>query len=126
MIIRIYILSCHLWHFFFFLILGQNLQDDLEKQEKNLQRFGSVTNQLLKECHPPVTETLTNTLKDVTMRYGTCSFCTVMHYLYHSLMTNNDRIKTCQHFEFELSTFYSTHVSMFTNELKVTKCSEDT
>uniref|UniRef100_A0A452R293 KASH domain-containing protein n=1 Tax=Ursus americanus TaxID=9643 RepID=A0A452R293_URSAM len=48
----------------------QNLQDDLEKQEKNLQRFGSVTNQLLKECHPPVTETLTNTLKDVNMRWN--------------------------------------------------------
>ncbi|XP_035564310.1 nesprin-1 isoform X17 [Canis lupus baileyi] len=48
----------------------QNLQDDLEKQEKNLQRFGSITNQLLKECHPPVTETLTNTLKDVNMRWN--------------------------------------------------------
>jgi len=64
--------SVVLFCFFFFLIWGQNLQDDLEKQEKNLQRFGSVTNQLLKECHPPVTETLTNTLKDVNMRYVAC------------------------------------------------------
>ncbi|KAM8787975.1 nesprin-1-like isoform 3-T3 [Rhynchonycteris naso] len=48
----------------------QKLQDDLEKQEKCLQKFGSVTNQLLKECHPPVTETLTNTLKEVTMRWN--------------------------------------------------------
>ncbi|XP_016071417.1 PREDICTED: nesprin-1 [Miniopterus natalensis] len=48
----------------------QNLQDDLEKQEKSLQKFSSVTDQLLKECHPPVTETLTNTLKEVTMRWN--------------------------------------------------------
>ncbi|XP_008578910.1 PREDICTED: nesprin-1 isoform X2 [Galeopterus variegatus] len=48
----------------------QNLQDDLEKQERSLQKFGSVTNQLLKECHPPVTETLTNTLKEVNMRWN--------------------------------------------------------
>ncbi|EPY80656.1 nesprin-1, partial [Camelus ferus] len=48
----------------------QNLQDDLEKQEKSLQKFGSITNQLLKECHPPVTETLTNTLKEVNLRWN--------------------------------------------------------
>lgn len=48
----------------------QSLHDDLEKQEKSLQKFGSVTNQLLKECHPPVTETLTNTLKEVNMRWN--------------------------------------------------------
>lgn len=68
LVIRLQILSFYLRHVFSF---GQNLQDDLEKQEKSLQKFGSVTNQLLKECHPPVTETLTNTLKEVTMRYGT-------------------------------------------------------
>ena len=75
------------------LFFGQNLQDDLEKQEKSLQKFGSVTNQLLKECHPPVTETLTNTLKEVNMRYGICWFYTVAHYLYHNLIINNDTIK---------------------------------
>ncbi|XP_022415225.1 nesprin-1 isoform X17 [Delphinapterus leucas] len=48
----------------------QNLQDDLEKQEKSLQKFGSITNQLLKESHPPVTETLTDTLKEVNMRWN--------------------------------------------------------
>ncbi|NXF38127.1 SYNE1 protein, partial [Nyctibius bracteatus] len=48
----------------------QTLQDELEKQENSLQKFGSVTNQLLKECHPPVTETLTNTLKEVNMRWN--------------------------------------------------------
>ncbi|XP_068007808.1 nesprin-1 isoform X2 [Melanerpes formicivorus] len=48
----------------------QSLQDELEKQEHRLQKFGSVTNQLLKECHPPVTETLTNNLKDVNMRWN--------------------------------------------------------
>ncbi|XP_075410476.1 nesprin-1-like isoform X2 [Tenrec ecaudatus] len=48
----------------------QSLQDDLEKQETSLQKFDSVTNQLLKECHPPVTETLSNTLKEVNMRWN--------------------------------------------------------
>ncbi|XP_006768780.1 PREDICTED: nesprin-1 isoform X1 [Myotis davidii] len=48
----------------------QNLQDDLEKQEKSLQKFDSVTNQLIRQCHPPVTETLTSTLKEVTMRWN--------------------------------------------------------
>ncbi|XP_055981911.1 nesprin-1 isoform X7 [Sorex fumeus] len=48
----------------------QTLQDDLEKQESCLQKFASVTDQLLKECHPPVTEMLTNTLKDTNMRWN--------------------------------------------------------
>uniref|UniRef100_A0A8B9PAT5 KASH domain-containing protein n=1 Tax=Apteryx owenii TaxID=8824 RepID=A0A8B9PAT5_APTOW len=48
----------------------QCLQDELEKQENSLQKFGSVTNQLLKECHPPVTETLTNSLKEMNMRWN--------------------------------------------------------
>ncbi|KAM4679142.1 nesprin-1 isoform 5-T6 [Amazona ochrocephala] len=48
----------------------QSLQDELEKQESSLQKFGSVTNQLLKDCQSPVTETLTNTLKEVNMRWN--------------------------------------------------------
>ncbi|XP_077205606.1 nesprin-1 isoform X11 [Paroedura picta] len=48
----------------------QSLQDELEKQEHRLQKFGSVTNQLLKECHSPVTETLNITLKEVIMRWN--------------------------------------------------------
>ncbi|XP_061480140.1 nesprin-1 isoform X3 [Rhineura floridana] len=48
----------------------QTLQDELEKQDHSLQKFGSVTNQLLKECHPPVTEALNNTLKEMNMRWN--------------------------------------------------------
>nr|XP_045014662.1 nesprin-1 isoform X2 [Jaculus jaculus] len=48
----------------------QTLHDDLEKQEMNLEKFGSITNQLLKECQPPVTETLTSTLQEVGMRWN--------------------------------------------------------
>lgn len=58
--------------FCLFVFFIQSLQDELEKQENSLQKFGSVTNQLLKECHPPVTEVLTDTLKDVNMRYENC------------------------------------------------------
>lgn len=56
---------CHLWDSFF----EQNLHDDLEKQEGDLQKFGSLTNHLLKECHPPVAEALSSTLQEVNMRY---------------------------------------------------------
>ncbi|XP_026643176.1 nesprin-1 isoform X7 [Microtus ochrogaster] len=48
----------------------QNLHDSLEKQEEDLQKFSSITNQLLKECHPPVTETLSSTLQEVNMRWN--------------------------------------------------------
>ncbi|XP_062833321.1 nesprin-1 isoform X16 [Anolis carolinensis] len=48
----------------------QNLQDELEKQEHLLQKFGSVANQLLKECQPPVTEAVTNTLKEMNLRWN--------------------------------------------------------
>uniref|UniRef100_A0ACB8GBS4 Nesprin-1 n=1 Tax=Sphaerodactylus townsendi TaxID=933632 RepID=A0ACB8GBS4_9SAUR len=48
----------------------QSLQDELEKQEHILRKFGSVTNQLLKECHSPVTEALNSTLKEVNMRWN--------------------------------------------------------
>lgn len=48
----------------------QNLHDDLEKQEGDLQKFGSLTNHLLKECHPPVAEALSSTLQEVNMRWN--------------------------------------------------------
>ncbi|XP_059374492.1 nesprin-1-like isoform X2 [Carassius carassius] len=47
----------------------QNLQEDLEKQESSLRKFGSVTHQLLEECHPSVSDTLNNTLKDINARW---------------------------------------------------------
>lgn len=49
-----------------------------------------------------------------------------MHYLYHNLITNNDTVKTHWHFEFELYRFYSTNVSVFTNEFNVTKYNKET
>ncbi|XP_078239370.1 nesprin-1 isoform X9 [Pogona vitticeps] len=48
----------------------QNLQDELEKQDHSLQKFGSVTNQLLKVCHPPVMEGLNSTLKEMNLRWN--------------------------------------------------------
>ncbi|KAM6459267.1 nesprin-1-like [Liasis olivaceus] len=48
----------------------QNLLDELQKQDHHLQKFGSVTNTLLKECHPPVTEALNNTLKEMNLRWN--------------------------------------------------------
>ncbi|XP_043945040.1 nesprin-1 isoform X2 [Protopterus annectens] len=48
----------------------QNLQNDLEKRESNLKQFRSTTNQLLRECHPPVTDLLTCTLNEVSMRWN--------------------------------------------------------
>uniref|UniRef100_A0A4W5RRV1 Spectrin repeat containing, nuclear envelope 1b n=1 Tax=Hucho hucho TaxID=62062 RepID=A0A4W5RRV1_9TELE len=48
----------------------QSLQEELEKQEGSLRKFGSVTHQLLKECHPSVSDSLNNTLKDVNARWS--------------------------------------------------------
>ncbi|XP_029114386.1 nesprin-1 isoform X5 [Scleropages formosus] len=48
----------------------QNLQEELEKQENSLRKFGSMTHQLLKECHPSVANTLNNALKDVNTRWN--------------------------------------------------------
>uniref|UniRef100_UPI003AAF302D nesprin-1-like n=1 Tax=Centroberyx gerrardi TaxID=166262 RepID=UPI003AAF302D len=47
----------------------QNLQEELEKQESSLRKFGAVTHQLLKECHPSVSDSLNNALKDVNARW---------------------------------------------------------
>lgn len=46
----------------------QNLQEEMDKQESSLLKFGSVTQQLLTECHPCVAETLTRAQRDVNMR----------------------------------------------------------
>lgn len=46
----------------------KDLQEELEKQESSLRRFGAVTHQLLRECHPSVSDSLNNALKDINAR----------------------------------------------------------
>ncbi|XP_026174038.1 nesprin-1 isoform X1 [Mastacembelus armatus] len=48
----------------------ENLQEELDKQESSLRKFGSVTHQLLTECHPSVAETLNQALHDVNVRWN--------------------------------------------------------
>ncbi|XP_061559702.1 nesprin-1 isoform X16 [Phycodurus eques] len=48
----------------------ENLQEEMDKQESSLLKFGSVTQQLLTECHPCVAETLNRALRDVNMRWN--------------------------------------------------------
>lgn len=48
--------------------LLKDLQEELEKQESSLRRFGAVTHQLLRECHPSVSDSLNNALKDINAR----------------------------------------------------------
>ncbi|XP_019750512.1 nesprin-1 isoform X11 [Hippocampus comes] len=48
----------------------ENLQEEMDKQESSLLKFGSVTQQLLTECHPCVAETLTRAQRDVNMRWN--------------------------------------------------------
>ncbi|XP_061651777.1 nesprin-1 isoform X12 [Phyllopteryx taeniolatus] len=48
----------------------QGLQEELEKQESSLRRFGAVTHQLLKECHPSVSDSLNHALKDANARWS--------------------------------------------------------
>lgn len=47
---------------------NQSLQEEMEKQESSLRKFGSVTHQLLAESHPSVAETLNSALQDVNIR----------------------------------------------------------
>lgn len=42
----------------------------MDKQESSLRKFGSVTYQLLTECHPSVAETLNRALREVNIRFG--------------------------------------------------------
>ncbi|XP_077366762.1 nesprin-1 isoform X9 [Festucalex cinctus] len=48
----------------------ENLQEEMEKQESSLLKFGSVTQQLLTECHPCVSESLNRALRDVNTRWN--------------------------------------------------------
>lgn len=48
----------------------KNLQEEMDKQESSLRKFGSVTHQLLTECHPSITESLNRALRDVNIRYN--------------------------------------------------------
>ncbi|XP_013867052.1 nesprin-1 isoform X3 [Austrofundulus limnaeus] len=48
----------------------ENLQEEMEKQESSLRKFGSVTHQLLTECHPSVAETLNRALQNVNIRWN--------------------------------------------------------
>ena len=41
----------------------------MDKQESSLGKFGSVTHQLLTECHPSVADTLNRALRDVNIRW---------------------------------------------------------
>uniref|UniRef100_A0AAV2JAL2 Calponin-homology (CH) domain-containing protein n=1 Tax=Knipowitschia caucasica TaxID=637954 RepID=A0AAV2JAL2_KNICA len=47
----------------------QDLQEELEKQEGSLRKFGAITHQLLKECHPSVSDSLHSALKDINARW---------------------------------------------------------
>ncbi|XP_053736179.1 nesprin-1 isoform X10 [Synchiropus splendidus] len=48
----------------------ENLQEEMDKQESSLKKFGSITQQLLAECHPSVAETLNKALQEVNMRWN--------------------------------------------------------
>ncbi|KAG7275371.1 hypothetical protein CRUP_007927 [Coryphaenoides rupestris] len=48
----------------------ESLQEEMDKQESSLRNFGSVTHQLLTECHPSVAEMLNRALRDVNIRWN--------------------------------------------------------
>ncbi|XP_043075052.1 nesprin-1 isoform X1 [Puntigrus tetrazona] len=49
----------------------ESLQDELEKQESSLRKLGSITHQLLTDCHPSVSNLLNTALGDVNVRWNT-------------------------------------------------------
>ncbi|KPP77537.1 nesprin-1-like, partial [Scleropages formosus] len=51
-------------------VRGQNLQEELEKQENSLRKFSSITQQLLKECQTPIADELNYTLNNISLRWN--------------------------------------------------------
>ncbi|TRY57107.1 hypothetical protein DNTS_023982 [Danionella cerebrum] len=48
----------------------ESLQDELEKQESGLRKLGSITQQLQKDCHPSVSDSLNAAVGDVNIRWN--------------------------------------------------------
>ncbi|XP_062858462.1 nesprin-1 isoform X4 [Trichomycterus rosablanca] len=48
----------------------ENLLEELEKQESSLKKFASLTEQLLKDCHSSVSDSLNTTLTDINLRWN--------------------------------------------------------
>ncbi|MEQ2158302.1 hypothetical protein GOODEAATRI_010793, partial [Goodea atripinnis] len=48
----------------------ESLEEEMDKQESSLRKFGSITHQLLTESHPSVAERLTRALQDVNARWN--------------------------------------------------------
>ncbi|XP_060722109.1 nesprin-1 isoform X2 [Tachysurus vachellii] len=48
----------------------EGLQEELEKQESSVKKFGCLTEQLLKDCHCTVADSLTTTLTDINHRWN--------------------------------------------------------
>uniref|UniRef100_A0A8C1U557 Spectrin repeat containing, nuclear envelope 1a n=1 Tax=Cyprinus carpio TaxID=7962 RepID=A0A8C1U557_CYPCA len=48
----------------------ETLQDELEKQESSLRKLGSITQQLLRDSHPSVSDSLNTALGDVNLRWN--------------------------------------------------------
>ncbi|TSR99415.1 Nesprin-1 [Bagarius yarrelli] len=47
----------------------ESLQEELEKQESSVKKFGSLTEQLLKDCHCTVADSLNTTLTEINHRW---------------------------------------------------------
>ncbi|XP_028808913.1 nesprin-1 isoform X6 [Denticeps clupeoides] len=70
------------------------LQEELDKQESSLRKFGSITHQLLKECHPSVAESLNNALCDVSLRWNG-----LMEQISEQLRSSKALLQMWQHYQ---------------------------
>lgn len=76
----------------------KNLQEEMDKQESSLRKFGSVTHQLLSECHPSITESLNRAQRDVNIRYSGWKelfSCTNVFKSHSEINLRGQRSKTC-------------------------------
>ncbi|MCJ8743979.1 hypothetical protein PDJAM_G00100910, partial [Pangasius djambal] len=48
----------------------ESLQEELEKQESSVKKFGSLTEQLLRDCHCTVADSLNSTLTEINHRWN--------------------------------------------------------
>ncbi|XP_022518839.2 nesprin-1 isoform X7 [Astyanax mexicanus] len=72
----------------------ENLQEELDRQESSLKKFGSLTEQLLKDSHPSVADSLNTALSDVNHRWNT-----LLEQISEQLRNSKSLLQLWQHYK---------------------------
>uniref|UniRef100_A0AAR2JHF7 Spectrin repeat containing, nuclear envelope 1b n=1 Tax=Pygocentrus nattereri TaxID=42514 RepID=A0AAR2JHF7_PYGNA len=72
----------------------ENLQEELDRQESSLKKFGSLSEQLLKDSHPSVADSLNAALSDVNHRWNT-----LLEQISDQLRSSKSLLQLWQHYK---------------------------